>query len=283
MVQLLPDRIIYNDGTEHIGTEVDRVYSPDKSGSPTLIDTTPVGGMTVNSKVIIRDTGVWTPFRPYLITSRYDTIFQADVFTSSGTWVVPAGLTEVFALVAGGGGGGGNAVSVTAADGTVTNSGNDIGGAGGLTFGVIAVTPGASIPVTVGAGGTGSDTVNGTAGGTSVFSTLSATGGGVIATGTGASGVGSGGTLNGNVSTTLWDTIFSATGFGLPIFNEIYTTVVASMTPQTYTVNTNGNVAPLAWTTSSGFRPGCGGRGETPGSGATNASGGVQGAVVLFY
>lgn len=282
MVQILPDRVIYNDGTEHTGSEIDQVYSSPTTGVE-YIDSTPAG-LFLSRRVKIYGGGLWIPSKTYSIASRYDTIFQADVFTTSGSWVVPAALTEVYVLVAGGGAGGGAAASSTAADGTVTNSNNDIGGPGGLSFGLLSVTPGDSITVTVGAGGTGSDTVlTGGAGGTSSFSTLSATGGSGIATGTGAAGIGSGGTFNGNVSTTLWNTIFSETGFGLPIYNEIYAADVTTLTPQSYTVNVNGVVTPLAWTSGSVFRPGCGGRGETPGSGSSNASGGVQGAVVLFY
>jgi hypothetical protein len=90
-------------------------------------------------------------------------------FTDVGTttWTPPAGITEVDVLVVGGGGGGGKGG----------------GGAGGLIFeDGYSVTPGASISITVGAGGTaGSTSTSGTAGGNggnSVFGSVTAIGGG---------------------------------------------------------------------------------------------------------
>lgn len=285
MVQILPDQIIYDDGTSHTGSEIDQVYASPLT-SLEYIDTAPAG-ILLNPGLKITNGGVYIPTKSYAITSRMDTIFSSTVFTASGSWVVPAGVTRVYAIVVGGGGGGG-AVSTTPVlsdgSGGVT-SGQDIGGAGGLAFGMVSVTPGASITVTVGAGGTGSDTVAaGGAGGTSLFSTLSATGGGGISAGTGADGVGSGGTSNGDVNGTRWLAILlTGEDFGYPIFDEIYNiTTIDDIVDQTYTVNTNGVPTPLAWTTASAYRPGCGGRSETTATGA-NACGGVQGAVILFY
>jgi hypothetical protein len=107
-----------------------------------------------------------------------------QTFAASGSYVVPAGITSLTIEVVGAGGtGGGN--------------GGGGGGGGGYAIGVYAVTPGASIPITVGTGGAGP--VVGT---TSAGMFLSATGG---ANGTsvanpnlgggGAGGVGSGGTI----------------------------------------------------------------------------------------
>ena len=71
-----------------------------------------------------------------------------QVFTSNGTFTVPAGVTQVSAVVIGGGGGGGN------------NSGSFLGqssgaggGAGGLSYGTFSVTPGETLTVNVGSGG----------------------------------------------------------------------------------------------------------------------------------
>jgi hypothetical protein len=62
-------------------------------------------------------------------------------FTASGTWVVPAGVHYAWARVIGGGGGAYGSYS---------------GGGGAFAYvGPFAVTPGASITITVGAGGTG--------------------------------------------------------------------------------------------------------------------------------
>ena len=66
-----------------------------------------------------------------------------QTFTSSTTWICPAGVTEVEYLVVAGGGGGGS------------NSGGG-GGAGGFRTGTAAaVTTGTSYTITVGSGGAG--------------------------------------------------------------------------------------------------------------------------------
>jgi hypothetical protein len=76
----------------------------------------------------------------------------------SGTWTVPSGVTSVNVLVVGGGGGAGGVIYQTG----------------------MSVTPGANLPVTVGGGGIGG--ISGGAapgsGTNSVFSSLTATGGG---------------------------------------------------------------------------------------------------------
>lgn len=84
----------------------------------------------------------------------------------SGTWVVPAEVTEVDVLVVGGGGGGGNFGG---------------GGAGAMYEGTeIAVTPAESIGIAVGAGGAGSSSVSvaGSHGLPSSFDDIVAYGGG---------------------------------------------------------------------------------------------------------
>jgi hypothetical protein len=72
-------------------------------------------------------------------------------FTSTGTFVVPAGITTVWVTAVGGGGGGGKA------DNEVAGHSGGGGGAGAVLLyqQVNGLTPGASITVTVGAGGQG--------------------------------------------------------------------------------------------------------------------------------
>lgn len=119
---------------------------------------------------------------------------RGQVFTGSGTFTVPAGVTSVFVTVVGGGGGSGNSASNSCANGAGGN-----GGGGGLSQRLVTgLTPGSTVSVTVGAGGAAQ-----TAGGTSSFGAFcSATGGGGGAfgnQGTGASGshgTGSGGDIN---------------------------------------------------------------------------------------
>lgn len=113
------------------------------------------------------------------------------VFTSSGSWTVPSGITKAKVTVVGGGGG----------------AGYDVGGSGGGGGGTaIEYVTGLSgtISITVGAGGaagTNADII-GTSGGTSSFgSYCSASGGGGGVSGVsyyppGTAGVGSGGSIN---------------------------------------------------------------------------------------
>ena len=114
---------------------------------------------------------------------------RAQVFTSSGTFTIPTGVTAVKVTVVGGGGGGASVSTGTYGGG---------GGGGGVAVkNITGLTPGGTVSVTVGGGGAAS-----AAGGTSSFGAYcSATGGaaggtiGVFAVGA-AGGVGSGGDLN---------------------------------------------------------------------------------------
>ncbi len=100
----------------------------------------------------------------------------AITYTSNGAFVVPTGVTSVKVLAIGGGGGGANG-----------HQGG--GGAGYLATGTFVVTPGDSIPIVVGQGGSGAlncvgcnDIVGLTAGTASSFgASLTALGGGVVA------------------------------------------------------------------------------------------------------
>lgn len=97
------------------------------------------------------------------------------LFTSVGTttWTPPTGVYSVEYLVVGGGGGAGNGYD---------NAGGGGGGAGMVLTGNVAVTPGQSYTVTVGAGGAGgADTRTnnpGLPGNNSVFGSITALGGG---------------------------------------------------------------------------------------------------------
>jgi hypothetical protein len=118
-----------------------------------------------------------------------------QVFSASGNFTVPAGVTRIKVRLVGGGGGGGSGS---------TSQGGGGGGAGGYAEGVYTVTPGASIAVTIGAGGTAGiygGTVSGQGGSTIFGSYCSATGGlGGLAAATyaygGAGGAGTGGAIN---------------------------------------------------------------------------------------
>jgi hypothetical protein len=72
-----------------------------------------------------------------------------NTITTSGSWVVPVGVTSIQVEAWGGGGGGGGTASVASKSGG--------GGSGGcyVKHTTIAVTPGESLTITIGAGGTG--------------------------------------------------------------------------------------------------------------------------------
>ena len=96
------------------------------------------------------------------------------VFTASGTWTIPAGITKAKVTIQGAGGGGASSIS------TCQMAGN--GGGGGATIKyVTGLTPTGTVACTIGAGGAGaiSGATNGGAGGTTSFGAYcSVTGGG---------------------------------------------------------------------------------------------------------
>jgi hypothetical protein len=106
------------------------------------------------------------------------------VFTSSGTFTIPSGKTVVKVTIVGGGGGSGGSTNQN------TNQGESAGGGGTAIKYLTGLTPGNTLTVTVGAGGTagagstGSSCNSGGTGGTSsvasgtqTITTVSATGG----------------------------------------------------------------------------------------------------------
>lgn len=121
-----------------------------------------------------------------------------DTFIASGNWVAPAGVTSVTVEVWGGGGAGGGQ--------NLASDGGGGGGGGAYSKSTVAVTPGNSYPVTVGAGGVGVASAVGGNGGDSFFNnaaTVMAKGGtgGSPSTGTPPAG-GLGGTAAASVGTT---------------------------------------------------------------------------------
>jgi hypothetical protein len=122
-----------------------------------------------------------------------------QMFTASGTFTIPAGVTAVKVTVVAGGGAGGGA--------TTTSSAAGGGAAGGAAIKwLTGLTPGNTLAVTVGSGGTGVANGAGNTGGassvasgTQTITTITANGGGggQISAQPGAPGpVGSGGDLN---------------------------------------------------------------------------------------
>lgn len=112
-------------------------------------------------------------------------------FTSSGSFTVPAGVTQIFVSGCAAGGGGGSSLATNSSSFVTGGSG---GGAGQPALNVpITVTPGQVIPVAIGTGGTGATaaTNNATAGG----NTQLGAGGSLMNLGGGSPGlIGGGGT-----------------------------------------------------------------------------------------
>lgn len=102
----------------------------------------------------------------------FDITFQPIDFTTSGTWVVPLGLTKIFVLgVGAGGGGGGGGYSTETGAGPADAGGGGGGGGQGCVprIFILPTVPGETLTITIGAGGSaglsGSTTVtNGGAG-----------------------------------------------------------------------------------------------------------------------
>jgi hypothetical protein len=121
---------------------------------------------TASSSTFLRGDGAWqTPVSP----------IGRQVFTSSGTFTIPSGVTAVKVTVVGGGGGGGGGAACG-------NPGGGGGGGAALIKYLTGLTSGNTLAVTVGAAGAGG--VNGTTGGTSSvasgtqsITTLTCTGG----------------------------------------------------------------------------------------------------------
>lgn len=192
-----------------------------------------------------------------------------QVFTSSGTWAKPAGISIAYVKAWGGGGGGG---------GTTGGAGTGGGGGGGAySEGMIAVTTNVAITVGI-AGVAGSSGTTGGNGGSSTFvgtTTLTAGGGaggltkGVTGITGGAGGTASGGSVN-------------LPGIAGDDGSTSNSTVVAS-----------GGIASFAGgfpgvTKGNGMDGGAGkgyGVGGGPGQGVSNQQGGAgsQGLVIVYY
>lgn len=139
----------------------------DASGDPAAVATGNAGDVLTSN-----GTGAAPTFQPL---SAGGGLQSMQVFTSSGTWTKPMGITKVKVTVIGAGGGGGNT------DGSQsTGDAAAGGGGGGSSIKLIDVSSISSETVTIGSGGAGSTSSGGTGsagGGTSFGSHCSASGG----------------------------------------------------------------------------------------------------------
>ena len=211
-----------------------------------------------------------------------------EIFTTSGTWIAPAGVTSVTVEVWGGGGKGGSVTSTTYSE--VATGG---GGGGAYSNATIAVTPGNSYPYVVGSGSTGTG-----AGGDSYFnntSTVLAKGGNSVAnnSGTGANGGASGsgvGTTkysggngaNGNSSVNYGGGGGSSAGTALNGTNA--TNATGATAPSGGGNGGNGKSSPSG-NGSAGSTPGGAGGGAYRSSGTTTYAGGngANGQIRITY
>lgn len=200
-------------------------------------------------------------------TQKPSPIPQVSLYAANGSFTVPAGVFTIRVTVVGGGGGGSQAATGTGGSGESTftfDIPGGVGGAGGVAYGVYAVTPGQVIPVVVGAGGAGSNAGAGSAGGASSFGALASATGGAGAPGAGvngAPGAGSGGNVR-NLS-----------GGFIDLFPYVYAS----------SARVAGSTAAI------GFDPGVGDIGAgmrgagRPTVSTGTAVGGVGGAVIVEY
>jgi hypothetical protein len=199
---------------------------------------------------------------------------SGQVFTASGTFTIPTGITRVKVTVIGAGGGGGGAQ-----EGCCVPSyfGGGAGGGGTAVKWLTNLTPGNTLTVTRGAGGAGG-AANGAAGGTGGTSSVSSgteTITSISATGSGGAspyspsggGVGSGGDLNVTGGAGLWGSTGTSGVSG--------TGGTTTMGGGAYGVNTGAGVA--------GQPYGNGGSGGAITGGTSPQAGGAGANGVIFF
>lgn len=135
------------------------------------------GQTTITNSNLATVTMATAPFIPAKLGPGFNPGFSRfAIFTSSGSWTVPAGVTTIKVTAQGAGGGGGGA----GATGASTVSAAAGGNAGCLAVGIYTVTPGTVYTVTIGASGTAGAAgfhSGGNGGTTSLGSLISAPGG----------------------------------------------------------------------------------------------------------
>jgi hypothetical protein len=192
-----------------------------------------------------------------------------EVFTASGTFTVPLGITKAKVTVVGGGGGG------AGTGGTVQM---ERGGYGGVGIAVIDGISG-SVSVTIGNGGAGSNSGAGSSGGTSSFgSYITATGG---VGGSASSAAGRPADSGSSSVSGVTQTIRTHSSFAAGTVAEQVPTMYPNSVQGTPRSQATSSTAAVAYSTTANFTAGSGGAGE--GSNAANATGGVGGVVIVEY
>lgn len=233
--------------------------------------TASAGSVHVDSEYGFWIEGVFKANKRLSYRTRNDIDIFYQAFASTGNFTVPAGVTQLGVIVCGAGGATGDDYSQSFNDGRYIYYAGGAGGNGGLAFGMLTVTPGAVITATVGAA------VTNAGGGSSSFSTLTATGGtrggnafsnsnGVA----GTNGVGSGGTFNGTIDS--WTTIFNQYfTHRIPTIYDAYNMYLKKSQSGRNTTSVG-----VAWSFSGSLRPGYGALAGT-------MLDGVGGAIIVFW
>jgi hypothetical protein len=248
------------------GTGITVTNGTGAAGAPTVAATL---ASQAQAEAGTDNTTLMTPLRTAQAIAALSGLQNISIQTSGTSFTVPAGVTELYVLAAGGGAGG-NQNTSTRGGGTTPGAN---GGRGGFVASKHTVTPGSTITYAVGAGGAGSNTGSGAAGGTTTVSTLSltATGGAVG----GVTGTGSGGNLV-NATVEFANGVLSFMPLGGPLVDNALA-IYRQVTPRPGGASLT---AAIAYTAGGTNLFGAGGSGET----ATNtASGGVGGAVIFIY
>lgn len=169
------------------------------SGNIPLAKTGAVSGSIPADSLNISGFGGLVMSGPINGASYFGTTFSKQVFTGNGTFTIPSGVSSVRVMVVGGGGAGGGSTASTSGAG---------GGSGGTSIKWLSgLTPGNTIAVTVGSGGTGVSAGNGNSGGassiasgTQTITTVTANGGGGGLNNSGIAGIGASVGTNGDVN-----------------------------------------------------------------------------------
>lgn len=256
-------------------TNLDGSHLKNLASTPSLAGVLPIANIatgTPDGTKFVRDDGTLQAVSAQWVPT------HIQLFTSSGTWTHPAGVSKVYVKAWGAGGGGGSGF------GGATGFGGGGGGAGAYVEGTVGVS--ADVTVTVATGGAGGSTSDGSDAGDTTFAgsvTLKAGGGhgggqGQAASGGGA-GVGGTGT-NGDLSST--GTNGGAQSGGVPGAGGQLNGVLWSGKSSVSGGNGSGT-----GTTSGGIGQlgvgGGGGGGGRGASGGGNGGAGTDGLVIVYY
>lgn len=253
------------------------------------------GGSFVSATVTSTPTGTAIPVARAdgtLDPNWIHAFYTVKTFTTSGTWTVPVGVSDIWLFLRGGGGGGGGGAN------TVGQTGGG-GGAGNLLpWHRYPVTSSETYTITIGTGGTGgAATANGVDGGTTSFIKTNGTGTVSVAGGSGGIGSALGGAAGAPISTIVSSISTTANiGYGLFTSASGYTGTAATGGANPAPAGTGGGISgggpgasctPAPCVAGNGF-PGLeatGSGGGGGGSGGTGGSGGAgtNGYAVILY